>query len=68
MYSEYTTQYTLHTQHTKYVNNDNVGMPTVILFKHYIFNILSSDYFSVLKLYRKFEKSCNMLWYNFHND
>ena len=33
-----------------------------------IVNILSSDYSSVLKLYRKFEESCKMLWYKFHND
>ena len=50
------------------VNSDNVGMSTVVHFKHYIFNILSSDYRSVLKLYRKFEKSCIMLWYNFRNN
>ena len=50
------------------VNSDNVGMSTVVHFKHYIFNILSSDYRGVLKLYQKFEKSCIMLWYNFRNN
>ena len=38
------------------VNNGNIRMP----FKHYILNILSSDYCNVLKLYRKFKKCCNM--------
>ena len=50
------------------VNSDNVGMSTVVHFKHYIFNILPSDNRSVLKLYRKFEKSCIMVWYNFRNN
>ena len=50
------------------VNSDNVGMSTVVHFKHYIFNILSSNYRTVLKLYQKFEKSCIMLWYNFRNN
>ena len=31
-------------------------------FKHYIFNILSCDSCSVLKLYRKFEKSCTSIY------
>ena len=42
------------------VNNDNVRMPTIVTFKPYILNILSFDYCTVLKLYRKFEKWCNM--------
>ena len=42
------------------VNNNNVRTPTIVTFRHYIPNILSSDYCSVLKLYRKFEKCCNM--------
>ena len=50
------------------VITDHVGMPTILLLKHYIFNILSSDYSSILKLYWKFEESCKMLWYNFHKD
>ena len=44
------------------VNNDNERMPTVVIFKHYILNILSSDYCNALKLCRKFEKSCKMFW------
>ena len=37
-------------------------------FKLYTLNILSSDYFSALKLYQKFEMIWEMLWYNFYND
>ena len=47
------------------VNNDMVRCSD---FELYTLNILSSDYFSALKLYQKFEKIWEMLWYNFHND
>ena len=70
MYSEYTTRFTQSIQfmcilYARYetstcvnvVNSDNVGMSTVVHFIHYIFNILSSDYCSVLKLHTKFEVS-----------
>ena len=38
------------------VNNGNIRMP----FKHYMLNVLSSDYLGVLKLNRKFKKCCNI--------
>ena len=45
--------YIIHTllfNHIVIVNNDNVRMPSVMLCKLYVLNILSSDYCSVLKL------------------
>ena len=45
--------YIIHTllfNHIVIVNNDNVKMPTVMLCKLYVLNILSSDYCSTLKL------------------
>ena len=46
--------HTLLFNHIVIVNNDNVRMPTVMLCKLYLLNVLSSDYCSVLKLQWKF--------------
>ena len=51
-----------------FVNVVNNDMARCSDFKLYTLNILSSDYFSALKLYQKFENIWEMLWYNFNND
>ena len=63
-----TRQASLLATYVNVANNDNIRITTVVNFISSIVNILSSDYCSVLILYRKFEESCKMLWYNFHND